>query len=72
MLKKLRAEPDFTIFKIQVFMQLKSGDEDRGSYKRRFDVDGLEVKRATLIKGSSTEEEVVDEQKKRVREGFMN
>ena len=51
-------------------MQLKLGDEDQGSYKRRFDVDGLEVKRATLIKGSSTDEEVIDEQKKRVREGF--
>ena len=52
-------------------MQLKSGDEDQGSYKRRFDVDDLKVKRATLIKGSSTDEEVIDEQKKRVREGFI-
>ena len=52
-------------------MQLKPGDEDQGSYKRRLDVDGLEVKRATLIKGSSTDEEVIDEKKKRVRKGFI-
>ena len=61
-----------TVFTIQVLMQLKSGDEDRSSYRRRLDVDGLEDKRATLIKGSSTDEEVVDKQKKRVREGFIN
>ena len=55
---------------MQVILQRtirKSCHKDGAKY-----IDGLERKRATLIEGSSTDEEVVEEKKKKhVREGFF-
>lgn len=55
---------------MQVILQRtirKSCHKDGAKY-----IDGLERKRATLIEGSSTDEEVVEEKKKKHgREGFF-